>query len=239
MQAESIPSWNARAAARSLVTIASEWPEPYSLTWSIASLDGVHDPHRQDQREELLAPVGVARRRDGRIDRPHALVAAQLDALGAQRGERAREERRGDIGVHEQRLGRVARARPLDLRVDDDPLRRGEIGRRVHVDVAVARRRVDHRHRRDRGDRLLQALSPARDDQVDDALLGGELRQRLAIAGDQADRARRQLRRRLDRDPRQHGVRVRGATTSRAAAPRCPDFRHSAAASIVTFGRAS
>ena len=60
MQAESIPSWNARAAARSLVTIASEWPEPYCVDVVDRLLDGVDDPHGQDQREELLGPVGLA-----------------------------------------------------------------------------------------------------------------------------------------------------------------------------------
>ena len=71
-----------------------------------------------------------------------------------------------------------------------------EVGARVDVDVAVARRGVDHRHRRDRAERLLQALAAARDDQVDDAVLGRELGQLLAAAaGDERERARRAARR--------------------------------------------
>ena len=59
----------------------------------------------------------------------HADVAgAFLPAALAQRRERARQEGGGDVAMHEQRLGRVAHARPLHLGVDDDPLGRGEIG---------------------------------------------------------------------------------------------------------------
>ena len=47
--------------------------------------------------------------------------------------------------------------------------------RRVDVHVAVARRRVDHRHRGDALQRRLQPLAAARDDQVDEAGLRGQL----------------------------------------------------------------
>ena len=112
-----------------------------------------------------------------------ALLRAQLDALLAQRGAGERQERRGDVGVDEQRLGRVAGAGPLRLGVEDDPQRVVEVGARVDVDVAVARRRVDDRYLGDLAERLLQPLAAARDDQVDDALLGGELGELLAAAG--------------------------------------------------------
>ena len=82
----------------------------------------------------------------------------------------------------------------------------------VDVDVAVARRGVDHRHRRDALERVLQALAAARDDEVDDPVLGRELRELLAAAaGDQGDRALGQAGGLggVGRDAGEHGVRVR------------------------------
>ena len=117
-----------------------------------------------------------------------------------------------DVGVHEQRLGRVADAGALGLGVEDDPLRGVEVGARVDVDVAVARGGVDHRHRGDALQRRLQPLAAARDDEVDDALLGGQLGQLLApSAGHEHDRARGHagLGRGLRGDRGQHGVGVR------------------------------
>ena len=153
---------------------------------------------------------------------------------------RGRKARR-DVGVDEQRLGRVADAGALGLGVEDDALRGVEVGARVDVDVAVARRRVDDRHRRDALERRLQPLAAARDDQVDDALLGGQLGELLApAAGDEHDRVLGHA-----------GVGRRPRATAASTALECaavdeprstialPDFRHSAAASIVTFGRAS
>ncbi len=117
-------------------------------------------------------------------------VDAQLDAVVLQRPQRARQERARGVDVHEQRLRGVADARPLRLRVHDDALGRVEVGARVDVDVAVARRRVDHRDGRDALERVLQALAAARDDEVDDAVLGRELRELLATAaGNEDDRA--------------------------------------------------
>ena len=128
-------------------------------------------------------------------------------------------------GVHEQRLGRVADAGPLRLRVDGDRQRLLEVGGAVDVHVAVARRRVDHRHRRDALERLLQPLAAARDDQVDAARLRRELRELLApAAGDERHAAVRQplllrrLRRRSPRAPRSSAP----PTRSRAARTRCP-----------------
>ena len=89
--------------------------------------------------------------------------------------------------------------------------------------------------------RLLQPLAAARDDQVDDALLAGQLGELLApAAGHERDRARRQP------DASTASRATAASTAFECAAedePRStialPDFRHSAAASIVTFGRAS
>ena len=62
----------------------------------------------------------------------------------------------------------------------------------MHVHVAVARRRVHHRHRGDLLQRLLEPLAAARDHQVDEALRGRQLGQLRAVAAvEQLDRARR------------------------------------------------
>ena len=71
---------------------------------------------------------------------------------------------------------RCTRRGAATLALSDDRLGHVEVGVRVHVDVAVARRRVDHRHRRDRLERRLQPLAAARDDQVDEPVLRGQLR---------------------------------------------------------------
>ena len=85
------------------------------------------------------------------------------------------------------------------------------------------------------------ALSPARDDQVDDAVLRGQLAQLVAVAaGDDRDRALGHARAggRLGGDLREHRVGV-----SRVDDPRStialPDLRQSAEQSTVTLGRAS
>ena len=144
--------------------------------------------------------------------RARAAVDAQLDARLLERSQRPRQERRRRVGVHEQRLGGVADARLLDLGVDDDRLGVVEIGGRVDVDVAVARRGVDHRDGRDGLQRGLQALAAAREDEVDDAVLRRQLGELLApAAGDEADRAVGHAggARGLGRDRGQHGVGVR------------------------------
>ena len=57
-----------------------------------------------------------------------------------------------------------------------------QVRRGVHEHVAVARRGVHDRHRRVLLQGRLEPLSPARDDQVDHAVLGGELAQLVAVA---------------------------------------------------------
>ena len=115
--------------------IASVCPEPNRFTCSIAaSSDGTTaDAHLE--REELAREVVVGghahrrRRGRGRRRRRRARRPARASA-SATRGQ----ERVGDRLVHEQRLGRVAHARALRLRVDHDVERAVEVGRRVDVD---------------------------------------------------------------------------------------------------------
>ena len=175
--------------------------------------------------------------------RARAPVDAQLDARRrCSARQRARQERRRRGAVHEQRLGGVADARLLDLRVEDDRLGGVEVGGGVDEDVAVARRGVDHRHGRDGLQRRLQPLAAAREDEVDDAVLRRQLGELLApAAGDEADRALGHA----GADAAASAA-IAASTALECAAddePRSttalPDFRHSEAASIVTFGRAS
>ena len=156
--------------------------------------------------------------------------------------EQRREQLGRDALVHQQRLGRVADPGPLDLRVVGDPLRHLEVGVLVDVDVAVARGRVHHRHLRDLLERVLQPLAAARDDQVDQPLLRRQLAELLApAAGEQRDRGLGQARRR--RAPRSTSAASAALEVSALLEPRSttalPLLRQSAAASIVTFGRAS
>src|SRR4051812_1790125 len=90
-------------------------------------LDGVDDLHREHEREELGVPVlvGGLPQRGGEVlagGRVRAPVDAQLDALRLQRPQRTRQELGRGIDVDEQRLGGVADAGPLRLRVDRDAL---------------------------------------------------------------------------------------------------------------------
>ena len=128
------------------------------------------------ERQVLASPSPPRRparaRRSRAPAQPRAPACARRRARARRRRASARERSRGrnsrgDALVHEQRLGGVAHARPLHLRVEHDRLGLLEVGGGVDVDVAVARGRVDHRHGRDRLQRLLQALAAARDDQVD------------------------------------------------------------------------
>jgi len=125
-------------------------------------LEAVHHADSERQREVLRVPVLCARRRDGGRPREgaRALVAAKLDPGLRELRERPRRNFRGRLLVHQQRLRGVAHARPLDLRIEDDRARLAEICARIHVDVAVARCGVDHRHRRMLDQRRLQPLAP-------------------------------------------------------------------------------
>ena len=155
----------------------------------------VDDPDRQLQIEELGIPVGGFG--GGDVDSVRGgngpLVADQLHAVVAQVGQHAGQELGGDRVVDQQGLGGVADAGTVDLGVDGDRTGHFEVGFGVDVDVVVARRGVHHRHRRDILERVLQALSTPRDEQVDHALLGGEFGQLLtAAAGREHDRVGRQ-----------------------------------------------
>ena len=238
-----MPSWNARAAARSLVTIASECPEPYRLTWSIASSTESTTRTARISARNSSAQSDSRRDRHGRIDRTHPLVAAQLDARArAAPPTRAAGTSAATDGVHEQRLGRVAHARALDLGVDDDPLGHREIG------ASRPRRRGScPPRRRSPGTRataliaffrpspprgMIRSTTPSSCASSVSSSRPPPATSASAPAGSPAPSAASRA--------------IRASTALECAAdddPRSstalPDFRHSAAASIVTFGRAS
>ena len=89
-------------------------------------LGRVDDPDRHLERQILArpshprsaAPIAIARRQ-----RAHALVAVQPTPASASAASAPGRKAAGDVGVDEQRLGRVADARPLQLRVQHDRLR--------------------------------------------------------------------------------------------------------------------
>ena len=117
------------------------------------------------------------------------LVADQLDAGAVQLRQQRRQQLHRHRAVNQQRLRGVADAGPLHLCVVGDPLRHLGVGVLVHIDVAVAGRRVHHRHLRHLLQRLLQPLAPPRDDQIHQVLLLASSRELLvAASGQQRDR---------------------------------------------------
>ena len=185
--------------------------------WAIASAVGVDHADRELEREVLGVPVLLGRLVHRRLPGPPRARGRRRAAstpASRERPQRPRQERLGDVGVHEQRLGRVAHPGPLKLGVEDDRPGGLEVGARVDVHVAVARGGVDHGHRGHALQRRLQPLAAARDDQVDDARSGWPARR--------APRARRPPRATsapsgspasaaaCGGDRRQHGVGVRG-----------------------------
>ena len=142
--------------------------------------DHLHGDH---QVEVLGAVVVLGRGRRG----GHALARfgapAQFDALRCERLGHARQERVGDRGVDEQALGRVARARPLALRVHHDPLGHFQVGRGIDVHMTHAVVVLQHRHFRFRRDPLNQRLAAARDREVDVAVHRQQVADRLPVGG--------------------------------------------------------
>ncbi len=71
-------------------------------------------------------------------DRPHPVVAAQLDPGTAQGRRHGGTNVARHGSVHQDRLRRIADTEAVCLGVHHDVERHGQIRRRVHVDVAVA-----------------------------------------------------------------------------------------------------
>ena len=96
------------------------------------------------------------------------------------------------VGVHQQRLDRVAHRRPLGLGVEQDVQGHLLIRRRVDVQVAVADPGLDHRHLAAPDHGLDQTGAAARDQHVDQAAGGHQLAGHLTRTRHQLDRVGRQ-----------------------------------------------
>ena len=155
----------------------------------------IDDRDRHLEVEVLGVPVLLGRFADRRLVGSGArpLVADELDARVAEIARQPGKQPVGHRRMHQQRLGRVAHAGTLDLRVVGDPPRHLEVGVLVHVHVAVACRRVHHGHRRHLLERGLQPAAAARDDQVDQAVGSRQLGKLLAPAREQLHATLRQL----------------------------------------------
>src|SRR5581483_5261603 len=159
----------------------------------------VHDGRGDVEREVLGVEVLFGGRYNvrcvtrSRRDRCGLLVAVHGNADVLERGERARQERLGDVPVYQHGLRRVAHAVTLRLGVDQQLDGEVEVRIGVHVHVAVADSGLDHRDRGAGDHRADQSCAAARDEHVHQAarlhqLLDGVVR----VAGYQLDRVARQ-----------------------------------------------
>ena len=110
----------------------------------------------------VLGVIVVGRRSRGRDDCPSALTTAKLDAALVQCRRGRRQKPLGDRGMNEQALGRVAHSRSLAFRIHEDASCHFEIGRLVHVNMAIAAVMLEHRHCRFTGDPLDEPFATAR-----------------------------------------------------------------------------
>ena len=116
--------------------------------------------------DDLLALAEAGHERG----REHLLVGVECHApVGAGAGQLG-QELVGHGGVDEHRLDGVADARALRLGVLDDVERHGEVGRGLHVDVAVALPRLDDRHAGLLDAGADERVAAARDEHVDEAV---------------------------------------------------------------------
>ena len=110
-------------------------------------------------------------------------VPVDKHARGRKLIEHLGQELCGNRLVHQQRLGRVAHAHALGLGVHHDGACHVEIGGLVHVDMAVARARLDHRHQALAHAARDEAGAPARYEYVDDAAQAHKCARGRTVAG--------------------------------------------------------
>ena len=170
-----------RAAARSLVTIASVWPEPCRVMWSIASSsDSTTATARILSRYSVSQSAGLAGVMPGTICRRSGRRAARRprdQGIGRAAGRKSE----AIALVDQQRLGGVADAGALDLGVDDDLDRHREVAAGINVDVAIALVMLEDRHLGLGDDPADQALAAARNRQIDELGQAQELADGLAV----------------------------------------------------------
>ena len=101
-------------------------------------------------------------------------IASYFAACLDQHLDQCFEDERRRSAIHEQGLSRAANAGPAHLGVEHDLLRHGEVGRRVHVDMADAFEMGEDRHPRLFLHARHEALAAARHDDVDSAAEAAE-----------------------------------------------------------------
>ena len=98
-----------------------------------------------------------------------------------QHGHDRRQKRIGHSTVDQQRLGGIAHAYALGLGINDNVECLIKVGGFMHVDMAIARARLDHRHKRFTHAALDQACTATRNEHIDDAAKLHELAGCLAV----------------------------------------------------------
>ena len=146
-------------------------------------LEVVHDPDGEDFVEELGAKVRLRRGFRPRHEGACSLAGPELHAFGDQGTPELGQEPFGRALMDEQALERIADPRPLHLRVQGERAGHVEFGALVEEQVADALVVLDHRHPGHLGHEADQALTAARNGQIDDLSQGHELTDLFAIAG--------------------------------------------------------
>ena len=115
-----------------------------------------HDFHAHLERQILAAPVLLSCGNKvitlGKIGigacGARGIVTVNQYTVVVQHGHDRRQKRICHGAIDQQRLGGIAHAYALGLGINDNVERLIKVGGLMHVDVAVARARLDHRHKR-------------------------------------------------------------------------------------------
>ena len=154
-------------------------------------VERLHDLHREDGRAVLGPPVVLGSggegegRREARASSRRRAARCPASPRRESSGTRNSPRR---LAMDEQRLGRVAGGRVLELRVEDDRRRHRLVRGAVHVDVADALGVAEDRDARRRLDVLDEVVAAARDHEVD-VVVEREERVHLGPAADGLERA--------------------------------------------------
>ena len=135
----------------------------------------VHHAHSRRQRQMLRHPVLFGNgdgtrsiRRAQQAQRPS--VAAHLHTRILPPFRQRRQERRSPLGMHYNRVQRIAHRRPRHLRVIHDVQRHVQVRLPVHISMAHTHAPRNRRYRRLRRNPVDERLASARYQQVYDAL---------------------------------------------------------------------
>ena len=133
-------------------------------------LEVVDDANGRDQVEVLPVPVVLGRGLRPWNQGTGDFIAPQQHVMLGESGSKLREQIAGAVGMDEQGLHGVTHSRALTLCIDDDLAGHRRVRAGIDVDVAHALVVLEDRDARVFGDRADEALTTARDHQVDEAL---------------------------------------------------------------------